>query len=346
MDTRINETTAIQAREGRPAPHAAPAPLNVLLTGAFGNIGAQTLAELRARGHRVRAFDLPTPANRAAAAALGPGVDVFWGDLRRPEDVAAAVAGQDAVLHLAFVIPHLSATGVSSEARPDWARSVNVDGTRALIAALQAQPRRPRLVFASSLHVFGRTQDQRPPRTAADPVHPVEHYAQHKVACEALVRESGLDWAILRLPATLPIRPILDPGMFDVPLANRIEFAHGRDVAAAFAGALENDAVWGRLLLIGGGPRCQFYYGDLVRRILNAVGIGMLPAEAFALTPYSTDWLDTAEGERLLHYQRHTLDDYLSDLRAVLGRRRLLIQAVRPWLRGWLLRQSPFFGPA
>lgn len=320
--------------------------MKVLVTGAFGNIGTHTLAELRARGHQVRAFDLPTPANRAAAAQADPAIDIHWGDLCQPAEVAAAVAGQEAVIHLAFVIPRLSRTGISSEARPDWARTVNVDGTRHLIEALRALPSPPRLLFASSLHVFGRTQDQRPPRTIADPVQPVEHYAHHKVECEALVRASGLKWAILRLPATLPIRPILDPGMFDVPLANRIEFAHGGDVAAAFANALEQPAVWGRLLLIGGGPRCQFYYGDLVRRILNAVGVGMLPAEAFALTPYSTDWLDTAESEALLHYQRHTLEDYLRDLRAALGRRRLLIQAVRPWLRLWLLRQSPFFGPA
>lgn len=319
--------------------------MRVLLTGAFGNIGARVLTALLGHGHTVRSFDLPTPANRAAAERWGGRIEAHWGDLRQPEAVAAAVRGQEAVIHLAFIIPFISATGVHSEARPDWARTVNVDGTRHLLAAAGAQTPAPRLVFASSLHVFGRTQNQPPPRTAADPVQPVEHYAQHKVECEALVRASGLPWAILRLPATLPVRPIMDPGMFEVPLGNRIEFAHVDDVALALANAVASEAVWGRLLLIGGGPRCQFYYGDLVRRVLKAMGVGMLPAEAFALTPFSTDWLDTAESERLLHYQRHGLDDYLRDLRAAVGRRRWLIWLFRPFIRHWLLARSPYFTP-
>ena len=37
------------------------------------------------------------------------------------DDVALAVAGQDVVIYLAFVIPRLSVTGVNSEDRPDWA---------------------------------------------------------------------------------------------------------------------------------------------------------------------------------------------------------------------------------
>ncbi len=320
--------------------------MKILLTGAFGNIGALTLEALTERGHQVRAFDVPTRANRRAAQTWGERIQVHWGDLRQPEDVAAAVQDQDAVIHLAFVLPHLSATGASSEARPDWAHAVNVGGTRNLVEALQAQARPARLIFASSLHVFGRTQDRRPPRTASDPVQPVEHYAHDKVECEALIRQSGLRWTILRLPATLPIRPILDPGMFEVPLDNRIEFAHGRDVATAFANAVGNEAVCGRLLLIGGGPRCQFFYGDLVRRVLRAVGVGMLPAEAFAMTPYSTDWLDTAESQQLLGYQRRTLDDYVRDLRAALGWRRWLIRLSRPIIRRWLLSQSPYFGGA
>jgi len=37
---------------------------SVLVTGAFGNLGRRVLAELKARGYRVVAMDLDTPANR------------------------------------------------------------------------------------------------------------------------------------------------------------------------------------------------------------------------------------------------------------------------------------------
>jgi nucleoside-diphosphate-sugar epimerase len=34
--------------------------MNILLTGAFGNIGISTLKALSGRGHRIRCFDLPS----------------------------------------------------------------------------------------------------------------------------------------------------------------------------------------------------------------------------------------------------------------------------------------------
>lgn len=318
--------------------------MRVLLTGAFGNIGASALTELVQRGHRVRCFDMPTPANRRAARrSAGRQVEVAWGDLRQPSDVLAAVRDQDAVVHLAFVLPRLSATGVNSEDRPDWARAINVGGTLNLLAALQAQRPAPKLIFASSLHVFGRTQDRQPPRTVADPVQPVENYALHKVACEEMVKAASLEWAIFRLAAAMPVRLILDPGMFDVPLDNRIEFVHTRDVAVAIANALERDRVWRRTWLIGGGSRCQYFYRQIVTQVLEAVGVGMLPESAFSTTPFSTDWLDTSESQQLLDYQRRTLRDYIQDLRALLGYRRPLVSLVRPWIRRKLLDQSPFY---
>ncbi len=318
--------------------------MNVLLTGAFGNIGSSACDELLKRGHRVRCFDLRTPANEKAAARLAGRAGVLWGDLRRPADVAAAVEGQDTVVHLAFIIPKLSHTGVESEKRPDWAAAVNVGGTQNVIDAARAQAVPPRLIFASSLHVYGQTQHLPPPRTAADPVQPIEHYARHKVECEQRVRASGLEWTILRFAAALPISLRMDPGMFDVPLDNRMEFVHTRDVGLAVANAVACPDVWGRLLLIGGGPRCQYYYRDIVSRVLGATGVGTLPEAAFGRVPFSTDWLDTAESQRLLCYQQRDLDDYAREMAAFMGRQRLaLIRAFRPLVRYALVRRSPYF---
>ena len=76
---------------------------------------------------------------------------------------------------------------------------------------------------------------------------------------------------------------------------------------------------------------------------LEAVGIGMLPDEAFGTKPYHTDWLDTAESERVLAYQRHTFDDYLRDMLRAVGWRRHVIRPSRPIARWWLLRSSPYW---
>ena len=319
--------------------------MNVLLTGAFGNVGTSALEELSRQGHTVRCFDLKTRANEKRARKLGGQIEVLWGDLRRPQDVAAAVRDQEVVVHLAFIIPKLSATGVESEDRPDWARAINVGGTRNLIEAMRALSKPPRLIFASSYHVYGRTQDQPPPRTVSDPVQPIEHYAHHKVECEQMVRSSGLEWAILRLAAAMPFAMRLDSGMFDVPLDNRIEFVHTRDVGLAIANAVSSQDVWGKILLIGGGRRCQYYYREIAQGVLDAIGVGMLPREAFSSTPFPTDWVDTAESQRLLRYQRRDLGDYIREMSALLGFRRRLIRLFRPLVRLWLLRKSPYFPP-
>ena len=59
-----------------------------------------------------------------------------------------------------------------------------------------------------------------------------------------------------------------------------------------------------------------------------------------------SDWLDTAESQRLLNYQTHTLDDYLKELRALIGWRLPFIRAFRPFVRSWLLKQSPYLHTA
>jgi len=315
--------------------------MKVLITGAFGNIGWSATEELLSRGHDVRCFDLKTKENLKLAKKIKGEAESVLGDLRNPEDVALAVQDRDVVVHLAFVIPRLSSTGGNSEEEPEWAREINVGGTQNLIQAIKAQPKPPRMLFASSFHIYGYTQDQAPPRKVTDLPQPVEHYAHHKVECERMVRESGLDWTIFRLAAALPLRLIVDPGMFDVALNNRIEFVHTRDVGLAIANALEIEEASGKVWHIGGGPACQLTQRQLVEGVLGAVGLGMLPEQAFPSEPYPTDWLDTAESQRVLKFQRYTLQDYLQDLKGRLGFRRTLVWLFNPIIRSWLLSKSP-----
>ena len=317
--------------------------MKALLTGAFGNVGMSTIPELLRQGHDVRCFDVPTRANKGAARKFQGKVEVVWGDLRRPADVARAVTDREVVIHVAFIIPKMSVTGIESEAHPDLAWAVNVGGTRNLLDAMLAQPVSPRLIFTSSLHVYGRTQDQPPPRTVAETPHPVEHYARHKIACEEMIKASGLTWAILRLAATLPLALKLDPGMFDVPLDNRIEYVHTRDVGLALANAVSQPAVWGKTLLIGGGAQCQYVYRGFVQKILGAMGVGTLPESAFSTTPFATDWLDTTESQQLLGYQGRTLDDYVQEMLALLGPRRPLIRLFRDAVGRLLVSRSPYY---
>lgn len=313
--------------------------MKVLLTGGFGNIGGNCLTRLVEQRHQVTCFDLKTKANEKNARKLKGQIDVVWGDLRRPDDVVAAVQGQDVVIHLAFILPP------ASDEHPERARDVNVGGTRNLINAMRDLPSPPRIIFASSFSVFGDTQQKPPPRTVSDPVQPMDNYNRHKVECETLVRESGLDWAIVRL-AVVPPRALsgFSPKMFDVPPTARVEFVHPRDVGLALANALTCDEVWGKTWLIGGGAGSQLYYRDFVGRMMEAMGVGRLPDRAFAssATAY-TDWLDTAESQRLLQYQQHSFEDFVQEVAASLGYIRWLMRLFAPLIRWWMLSKSPHY---
>jgi UDP-glucose 4-epimerase len=311
--------------------------MTILLTGATGNVGSHTLPELLRRGHDVRCLTRLTTASRRAAAQHK--AETVWGDITDPDAVGRAFAGVDTVIHLAAMIPP------AADEKPDRARAVNVDGTANIIAACQAQPQPPRLLFTSTFDVHGFTLDKPPPRHVDDPVMATNPYTEHKIECEAMIRESGLVWSILRL-ADVPILGIRDPHpiMFEIGLDNRIESLHADDAGLAIANALDTAAVWGRVLFIGGGASCQLTYREYLTRLLAAMGVDPLPEEAFSDAVYATDWLDTEESEALLRYQRHTFDDIAEAIAASLGWKRRLASVASPLARAAILRLSPYYG--
>lgn len=310
--------------------------MRVLLTGPFGNIGSHTTAELIRQGHQVRAFDLRTPRNEATSQRLNHQHEVHWGDLRDAAAVNAAVQDQDVIVHLAAVIPPLSVE------QPELAEQVNIGGTRNLIEAAKAQAKPPKFFFASSFDVFGYTADQPPPRRASDPVQATDDYSAHKIAGEALIKQSGLEYVIERF-CDVPDIKEPHPIMFTIPLDQRFEIIHGDDIALAVVNTLKTPAVWGQTILIGGGPRCQIRYRDYLFGMLDALGIGPLPEEAFGSPRYCTDWVDSEYSERLLHYQRHNADEIIQDIAKEVGWKRYLAGLSRPIVRRNILKMSPYW---
>ncbi len=315
--------------------------MQVLVTGAFGNIGSAVVKELLRQGHHVRAFDLRSARTEAAARKLKGALEICWGDMRRPADLQQAVQGQEAVIHLAAVIPPRSNT------QPELARQVNVEGTRSLIQACQALPSPPRFLLASTLDLFGYTQKKAPPRRISEPVVATDPYTGHKIACEKMVHESGLPWLIFRFcdVPLIGLRPA-DPIMYEIALYNRVEVLHPADAGLAVANALGHPELWGRgkTLLIGGGPHgCQLTYREYFDKLLTVMGIGTLPEAAWSQKEYVTDWLDTEESQTILQYQRHTFDQIVTEVAAALGWRRFFVPLARPFVRRSILKMSPYW---
>jgi D-erythronate 2-dehydrogenase len=177
--------------------------MNVVVTGGLGFIGltlARALA-LRDDVESVTLFDAGPP---APVLAVPAGAATVVGDVCDPEAVRALLDRDDLVVfHLASIVSS------GGERDFDLAVRVNLDGGRNVFEACRATGRRPRIVFASTLAVFGGSAM---PETVTDDTRPTPQttYGATKAACELLIndytRKGFLDGRTARLP-TVIIRP-------------------------------------------------------------------------------------------------------------------------------------------
>jgi len=239
-----------------------PRVATILVTGARGFVGSHLVPALMGAGHRVVALARTDDAGRDVIDRLPPSdranVEVRIGDITKPDSLPAAMHGVDAVVHL-VAIPRDFNGGASL-------RLVNTEGTRAVVAAMRSTGVR-RLVHMGAMGV----EDD-----------PELHYASSKAKAEALVRESGLDWTILKpsiqfgegdgffnIIAGL-VR--LSPGV--VPLAGggtaRFQPIHTDDVAAVVVKSLADPSTIGASIDLG-GPR-YWTYREITSEVARALG--------------------------------------------------------------------------
>ncbi len=233
----------------------------VLVTGASGFVGSYVVPALLEDGHRVVAL---VRGDAAAATVLGrlddgqrSRLETRIGDVIAPPTLDAAMAGVDAVVHLA-AIPRDRDGGASL-------RLINTEGTRNVIEAMRVAGV-ARLVHLGALGVVDD---------------PRLHYASSKAKAETLVRESGLAWTILKPSLQWGERDgffnivaglvRISPGLMPVPGRgdSRFQPIAAADVARVVPLALARDGTIGQEFELG-GPR-YWTYRDITREVLTAM---------------------------------------------------------------------------
>ncbi|MFL6828796.1 MAG: D-erythronate dehydrogenase [Bradyrhizobium sp.] len=183
--------------------------MHVLIIGAAGMIGRK-LAERLAKdgaigGKEIAKLTLVDIVPPAMPQGLSGRVTSFTVDFALMDAPQALIAGHpDLIFHLASI--------VSGEAETDFEKGylVNLDGTRRLFEAirLQAPSYRPRVVFTSSIAVYGAPLPSEIPDDYI--TQPLTSYGTQKAICELLLadysRRAFFDGIALRLP-TICIRP-------------------------------------------------------------------------------------------------------------------------------------------
>ena len=195
--------------------------MNVLITGAAGFLGQRLARALLQRGHlrdpqgapepieALRLLDVvpPSAGARAELAELadraGVRLQPITGDIGDTALLRALMDGQTrSIFHLSAIVSG------TAEANFDLGWSVNLDGSRALLEACRHAQARARVVFTSSVAVYGGALPERVGDDTA--LNPQSSYGAQKAMAELLLsdytRKGFVDGRVLRLP-TISVRP-------------------------------------------------------------------------------------------------------------------------------------------
>jgi len=269
--------------------------MKCLLLGGAGFLGSHLTDSLLLAGHSVRIFDRPHR-HRYRAFAAGEPAEWMEGDFLDREQLDLALAGCDAVVHLASTtLPR------TSNANPVYDVQTNLVGTLQLLELVRRR-KIGRFVFVSSGGtVYGPPQHT--PIPESHPNHPICSYGIVKLAIEKYLHLEhhlhGLDYCILRLANPYGERqPVAaEQGVISVFLNNALrgeeiriwgdgtvvrDYFHVADAAAALTRAV-NYRGHHRLFNIGSGN------GHSVNEIVDAIELQVgrsvrrvfLPGRAF-----------------------------------------------------------------
>lgn len=209
--------------------------MTILVTGVAGMVGARLLPRLIEAGFDCRAIV-------RQGKEVPAGVTAVDADLFDAESLAQAVQGVEAIVHLAAVFRTQD---------NDLIWKSNLEGTRNLIAAAKEHASKARFIMASTSNIYDL--DAGHPGRESDAASPQQAYPASKLAAEKELRESGLNWAVLRFSFVygdgdghIESLPKMAAQTKFHP-AKRMSMVHQQDIATgvklALTGALDGEIV-------------------------------------------------------------------------------------------------------
>ena len=173
----------------------------IAVTGGAGYLGSVLTSDLLAQGHDVVGIDSLVHGGASLAGLAGhPRYSFIKGDLRDVAIVRQAVAGADAVVHLAAIVGE-----PACNRDPGLTREVNLEASVQLISAARDASVK-HFIFASTCSNYGKMPDASGYVDENSPLQPLSIYAETKVAVEKYLLDTK--WPESFIPTVLRLSTV------------------------------------------------------------------------------------------------------------------------------------------
>lgn len=326
--------------------------MKVLVTGGSGFIGTHVVARLLAAGHEVLNFSSLPPLEKAHTSNWREG-DILDAEALRQ---TFGRLSPDQVMHLA------ARTEMDERTTAEKGFRANTQGTRNLLAAVQATSSVQRLLMCSSQFVCG---PERLP-THDEDYFPATVYGQSKVITEQETRRAKLDceWVIIR-PTNIwgPWHPrypqefwrIAKRGLYVHPGGKPVVRCYGYvgNVADQIVSLMEQPAekIDRQTFYVGDPPADIYQWADAFCRALNGKSARKVPRPILRAAGLAGDVITTLTGK--LFYitssrYRSMVTDYVTPMDktfALLGQPKISLEQGVYDTVAWLRTQPGFTEP-
>ena len=291
----------------------------VLITGGAGYIGTVLAPMLLDADCQVTIYDNCMYGAEPLFGFCGhPRLRLIKNDVRNVEALGKAVKVHDWIIHLAAIVGYPACA-----ADPIRANSVNVDGTRNV---LQVMSKNQRLFFASTGSTYGKVEGT---ATEDTPIAPLTLYGRNKRDAEELLKQSKLEYVILRFATVFGASPrmrldllindfvyqaihnrqiILYEGHF------RRTFLHSSDAAAVYPFCMKNFAKMRGNTYNVGDESMNFTKKEVANKIKEHVEFYLHEAEVGTDLDQRDYEVDYSRLKNLGYGSKVSIDDGLKEL--------------------------------
>lgn len=298
----------------------------VLLTGATGTMGEETMKRLLDRSNRfkVRALARPSDKNKALMKKYAcPSLEVIWGDMIDYDTVKRSVDGADYVLHIgAMVSP-------AADKYPKETLYTNIGSTLNIIKAIKEQPdpNKVHFVYIGTVAMTGGRTDPIHWGRVGDPMNPsiFDYYALSKVFSELAVFESGLKhWVSIRQTGQHPSSEGAgdEPIQFHIDPNNVLEWSTSIESGICMANICEDwvpESFWKKGYNLSSGAGYRLTSWELWDINVGAFGMGLKDLfDAKMLAPYNFHgqyYTDADKLDDIIHFRCIPAEQYWNGVR-------------------------------